>query len=201
MARHQTGTQEALRAREVRSAISQGHILDTVDIKILSTLQVDGRISNVNLAKRAGISAPPALRRTATLEERGLIKGYRAHLDPKRLGFEVTAFIAVSLASQSQSEVAAFEKVMRDYPKVRECHALSGHKDFLLRGVFHDLTDCNDFVREVLLRTPNVRTINTTFVIARTKNEPTLPLELVEAKLSIGDIKKLRELAFRRPEE
>jgi DNA-binding Lrp family transcriptional regulator len=193
MARHHAGTDKALNARLVRQAVTQGHILDTVDIKILSTLQADGRISNVNLSKKAGISAPPALRRTATLEERGIIKGYHAELDPKKFGFDVTAFIMVSLSSQSQGEVAAFEIAMSGYDQVRECHALSGHKDFLLRCAFATLSDSNDFVRDVLLKTPNVRTVNTTFAISRIKHEPLVPLEQMEVKLSLGDVKKLRE--------
>jgi DNA-binding Lrp family transcriptional regulator len=188
-------------ARALRTAHLQGHVLDTVDIKILTALQRNGRISNVELAREVGLSAPPALRRTAVLEERGLIKSYHAELDPKMLGFAVTAFITVALGSQGQSEVAAFETVMQDHQNVRECHALSGHKDFMIKGVFRDLTEANDFVRDVLLKTPNVRTVHTTFAITRTKHEPTVPVEQVEAKLSLVDIKKLRELAFRRAAE
>ncbi len=201
VARHQTGSKEAVSARELRTALMQGHVIDTVDVKILAALQSNGRLSNVELAKHIGLSAPPTLRRTAVLEERALIKSYHAELDPKMLGFPVTAFITVALGSQGQTEIAAFEAVLQANPNIRECHALSGHKDFLIKGVFHDLTETNDFVRDVLLRTPNVRTVNTTFSIARTKHEPMVPMEMVEAKLAPGDIKKLRALALRRAAE
>ncbi len=201
MARHLSGSKEAVTARELRATVMQGHALDTVDVKILAALQSHGRLTNVELAKLVGLSAPPALRRTALLEERGLIKRYQADLDSKMLGFAVTAFITVALGSQSQADVAAFEVVMQDHPNIRECHALSGHKDFLIKGVFRDLTEANDFVRDVLLTTPNVRTVNTTFSIAQTKREPAVPMDMVEAKLAPGDIKKLRGLALRRAAE
>jgi DNA-binding Lrp family transcriptional regulator len=201
MARHPNGSKEAATARELRAVIMQGHTLDTVDVKILSALQSHGRLSNVELAKKVGLSAPPALRRTAVLEDRGLIKCYRAELNAKMLGFDVTAFITVTLASQSQADITAFEAVMQNNPNIRECHALSGHKDFMIKGVFRDLTETNEFVRDVLLTTPNVRTVNTTFSITRTKHEPAVPTELVEAKLAPSDIKKLRALALRRAAE
>src|ERR1700748_33035 len=157
MSRHQSGTERAMLAREARLASTKGHVLDTVDVKMLSRLQVDGRVWNVNLAKHAGVSAPPALRRTATLVERGIIQGYHADLDPKKFGYEVTAFVTVSLTSQSQSDILSFEHLMNGIPNVRECHALAGSKDFLLCCMFHDLTACNDFVRGELLTTRNVR--------------------------------------------
>ncbi len=199
MARHSNGSKAAEAARELRTSTMQGHVLDAIDIKILDMLQRNGRISNIELAKEIGLSPPPALRRTAVLEERGLIKGYHAELNPKMLGFEVIAFITVALGSQSQSDVAAFETAMQVHANIRECHALSGLRDFLIKGLFHDLTSANDFVRDVLLQTPNVRNANTAFSTLRIKEEPAVPLELVETKPSWRS-KKLPPIKLRTAE-
>ncbi len=195
MARHMAGSDRAVSAREERSAVHKGHEIDTADLNILSVLQTDGRISNVDLSKRVGLSPPPTLRRVATLEERGLIKGVHAVLNPKALGYEVTSFILVGLTSQANAEVATFEAAMQANPNVRECHALSGQRDFLLRCAFHDLSGSNDFVRTVLLRMPGVSTASTSFAIAQTKDAPLIPLEAVEAKLSLNDVKALKAVA------
>ena len=98
--------------------------LDTIDWKILKELQDDGRITNVELARRVGISAPPCLRRVRALEEAGYIKGYRALLDEKLLGYEVTVFAMVHLSSQAEADLKAFEDFVRNKPLVRECWML-----------------------------------------------------------------------------
>src|SRR5579872_4210075 len=105
--------------------------LDAIDRKILKELQDDGRITNVELASRVGISAPPCLRRVRALEEAGYIKGYRALLDEKKLGYEVTAFAMVHLSSQAEGDLVAFENFVRAAPLVRECWMLSGEIDFI----------------------------------------------------------------------
>ena len=95
--------------------------LDEIDLRILSEIQADGRITNVELAKRVGISPPPCLRRVRALEEEGYITGYRGLLDPRRLGFDVTVFAAVHLSSQADADLRAFEAFVRAEPLVREC--------------------------------------------------------------------------------
>ena len=100
--------------------------LDPIDRMILSELQADGRMTNVELAKRVGISAPPCLRRVRTLEENGYIKGYHAEVNAKELGFEVQVFANVGLASQAESDLSAFEAKCKSWPLVRECHMLNG---------------------------------------------------------------------------
>lgn len=195
MARHVSGSEKALAARAAMKAALHGHELDTADVRILTVLQKDGRISNVNLSRLAGLSPPPTLRRTATLEERGIIKGYHAEIDTGKFGYAITAFILVGLASQSRSDIVAFEHAMAHLTNVRECHAVSGQRDFLLKCLFHDLTESNTFTRDILLRTPNVRTVTTSFAMTKTKSEPGVPLERVEAGLSLGDIRKLRRAA------
>ena len=106
--------------------------LDEIDLRILSEIQADGRITNVELAKRVGISPPPCLRRVRTLEEEGYIQGYRGLLDPRLLGFDVTVFASVHLSSQADADLRAFEEFVRDAPLVRECWMLSGDVDFIL---------------------------------------------------------------------
>ena len=112
--------------------------LDRIDRHILHDLQADGRITTVELARRAGISAPPCLRRVRALEEAGYIRGYHADLEPKALGFNVTVFAQVGLSSQAEPDLEAFEDLVRQWPNVRECHMLAGETDFLLKIVAED---------------------------------------------------------------
>jgi DNA-binding Lrp family transcriptional regulator len=151
--------------------------LDAIDWKILKELQEDGRITNVELARRVGISAPPSLRRVRALEEAGYIKGYRALLDEKRLGYEVTVFAMVHLSSQAEADLAAFEAFVRKAPLVRECHMLSGEIDFILKCVAPDLRTFQAFVAE-LTSAPNVRNVKTSLTLRTTKDAPLVPMEL-----------------------
>ena len=113
--------------------------LDRIDRRILQNLQADGRMTNVELARRVGISAPPCLRRVRALEEAGLIRGYHAELAPEALGFAVTVFAQVGLASQAEADLKAFEELVATWPEVREAHMLAGETDFLLKIVAHRL--------------------------------------------------------------
>src|SRR6202162_6385983 len=105
--------------------------LDEIDLKILAEIQADGRITNVELAKRVGISPPPCLRRVRTLEEQGYIQGYRGLLDPRRLRFDVTVFASVHLSSQAEGDFRAVENFVRAEPLVRGCWVLSGGVGFI----------------------------------------------------------------------
>lgn len=150
--------------------------LDTIDWKILGELQNDGRMTNVELARRVGISAPPCLRRVRALEEAGFIKGYRALLDEKRLGFEITVFAMVHLSSQAEADLAAFEAFVRKQPIVRECWMLSGEIDFILKCVAPDLNAFQAFVAE-LTAAPNVRNVKTSLTLRNSKDAPMVPME------------------------
>jgi DNA-binding Lrp family transcriptional regulator len=151
--------------------------LDAIDWKILDELQNDGRMTNVELARRVGISAPPCLRRVRALEEVGYIKGYRALLDEKRLGFEVTVFAMVHLSSQAEADLAAFEAFVRAQPAVRECWMLSGEIDFILKCVAPDLNAFQSFVAE-LTAAPHVRNVKTSLTLRNSKDEAMVPMEL-----------------------
>jgi DNA-binding Lrp family transcriptional regulator len=151
--------------------------LDAIDRKILKELQDDGRITNVELASRVGISAPPCLRRVRALEEAGYIKGYRALLDEKLLGYEVTVFAMVHLSSQAEQDLQAFEKFVRGEPLVRECWMLSGEIDFILKCVAPDLKTFQAFV-EKLTAAPHVRNVKTSLTLHNTKDAAMVPLEV-----------------------
>jgi DNA-binding Lrp family transcriptional regulator len=151
--------------------------LDAIDWKILTELQNDGRITNVELARRVGISAPPCLRRVRALEEAGLVTGYRALLDEKLLGYEVTAFAMVHLASQADADLKAFEDFVRREPLVRECWMLSGETDFVLKCVAPDLKTFQAFVA-VLTGAPHVINVKTSLTLRNAKNAAMVPMEL-----------------------
>jgi len=157
--------------------------LDPIDRKILSELQADGRMTNVELAKRVGISAPPCLRRVRTLEDSGLIRGYHADVNARELGFEVQVFAMVGLDSQAEAELSAFEARCRDWPLVRECHMLNGEVDFILKCVAPDLSSFQSFLTGELLTTPNVASVKTSLVIRCAKDEPGVPFDVLEERL------------------
>ncbi len=123
--------------------------LDAIDRRIIGELQQDGRMTNVELARRAGISAPPCLRRVRRLEELGIIRGYHGDTDPQALGWPVTFFALVGLDSQKEAVLARFEAEVADWPEVRECHMIRGGGDFLLRLVARDTAQENQLTRRL----------------------------------------------------
>jgi len=157
--------------------------LDPIDRKILSELQADGRMTNVELAKRVGISAPPCLRRVRALEEAGLIAGYHAEVNVRELGFEVQVFAMVGLESQAEAELSTFEEQCRSWSLVRECHMLNGEVDFILKCVSPDLSTFQSFLTSELLTTPNVASVKTSLVIRGAKDEPGVPFDVLEERL------------------
>ena len=155
--------------------------LDTTDWLILRELQADGRITNVDLARKVGLSAPPCLRRVRALEEAGIIEGFNAILNDKALGFDVTAFAMIKLHGQAEAELIAFEERVQDSPIVRDCHMLSGETDFVLRCVALDLGAFQDFIIHELTAAPNVASVKTSFVIRTSKHAAGVPTEIAAA--------------------
>ena len=151
--------------------------LDRIDRRILHDLQADGRMTNVELARRAGISAPPCLRRVRALEKAGLIKGYHAEVNAEALGFAVTIFAQVGLSSQAEADLKSFEALMASYPEVRECHMLAGEADFLLRIVATDWDAYQRFLTTRLTPAPNVSHVKSALAIRTSKAEPGVPIE------------------------
>ncbi|MEM1064005.1 MAG: Lrp/AsnC family transcriptional regulator [Pseudomonadota bacterium] len=161
-----------------------GHKLDHIDRKILAELQADGRMTNVELARRVGISAPPCLRRVRTLEEAGFIQGYHAKVDPRALDFEVQVFAMVGLTSQAEADLSAFEARCRAWSLVRECHMLNGEVDFILKCIAPDLSTFQTFLTEELTAAPNVASVKTSLVIRGAKDDPSVPFDILEERLA-----------------
>jgi DNA-binding Lrp family transcriptional regulator len=154
--------------------------LDAIDRDILRELQDNGRITNVELARRVGISAPPCLRRVRSLEEAGYIKGYRALLDAHELGCEVTAFAFVHLSTQAEADLQAFEEFVRREPLVRECWMLSGEIDFILKCVAPNLSTFQSFVA-TLTAAPHVLNVKTSLTLRNCKDAAIVPMELLRS--------------------
>jgi DNA-binding Lrp family transcriptional regulator len=156
------------------------HKLDSIDLQILSDLQADGRMTNVALARRAGITAPPCLRRIRALEKSGVIRGYHADINPNTLGYEVTAFAFVGLSSQAEPDLRRFEEQARAWPLVRECHMLNGEVDFVLKCVARDLSEFQSFVTNQLTAHKSVASVKTSLAIRASKREPGVPIPTAE---------------------
>ena len=150
--------------------------LDKIDRQILHDLQAEGRITNVELSRRAGISAPPCLRRVRALEDAGYIKSYHATLDPKALGFHVTVFAQVGLASQAEPDLEAFERTVQDWSEVRECFMLAGETDFLLKVVAADWDAYQTFLTTKLTAAANISHVKSSLSIRAAKSEPGVPM-------------------------
>jgi len=151
--------------------------LDATDLHILDELQKDGRITNVELAGKIGLTAPPCLRRVRALEETGVIESYHAVVNGGALGFTITVFVMVSLKSQAEADLEAFERHVAMLPEVRECHMLNGEIDFILKIVSRDLQSFQEFLTSKLTPAPNVASVKTSLTIRTAKQVPGVPLE------------------------
>ena len=153
-----------------------GEVFDSLDRRILAELQGNGRMTNVELATRVGLTAPPCLRRVRALEERGAIAGYHAQLDADALGYAITVFAMVSLKSQAEPDLKAFEAHVATLEPVRECHMLNGEIDFILKIVARDLQSFQEFLTSKLTSAPNVSSVKTSLTIRTAKDEPGVPI-------------------------
>ncbi len=151
--------------------------LDKIDRKILKDLQENGRITNVELAQNAGISAPPCLRRVRALEDAGYIQSYHAKLDPSLMGFSVTVYAFVKLESHADKDLKAFEDVIKDLDIVRECSMIAGDTDYMLKIVAKDWDSYQDFHSSVLTNAPGVHSIRTSLSIKTFKDEYGIPVD------------------------
>ncbi|MCH8188085.1 MAG: Lrp/AsnC family transcriptional regulator [Proteobacteria bacterium] len=156
---------------------SVGVKLDAIDRHILRDLQQEGRMTNVELAARAGISAPPCLRRVRALEKAGFLQGYHAEINAKALGFDVTVFALVGLHSQAETDLVAFEKRVAGWPLVRHCFMLAGEVDFLLKIVAHDWDEYQTFLTSELTAAPNVAQVKSSLAIRASKTLPGVPFD------------------------
>ncbi len=155
-----------------------GPAIDDIDLHILGELQQDGRMTNVELARKVGLTAPPCLRRVRALEESGAINSYHAVVNPAMLGYTITVFAMVSLKSQAEADLKAFEDHIATLPEVRECYMLNGEIDFILKVVAKDLQSFQQFLTSKLTPAPNVVSVKTSLTIRMAKNLPGVPLPL-----------------------
>jgi DNA-binding Lrp family transcriptional regulator len=153
--------------------------LDAIDRRILAELQSDGRMTNVDLADKVGLTAPPCLRRVRTLEDLGIIEGYHATLNANQLGYAITVFAMVSLKSQAEADLRAFEDHVATLEPVRECHMLNGEIDFILKIVARDLQEFQSFLTTQLTPAPNVAGVKTSLTIRTSKHMPGVPVPAI----------------------
>jgi len=155
--------------------LAEAFEMDAIDRRILAELQADGRMTNVELARRAGISAPPCLRRVRRLEEAGVIRGYYADTDPQKLDWEIVFFAIVGLDSQKEVVLSGFEQFVGKWPEVRECHMIRGGGDFLLRLVARDTAHENELTQR-LTGAPSVTRVQTLQTIRTSRDLAGVPL-------------------------
>ncbi len=151
--------------------------LDRTDLKILKKLQESGRITNVELSKYAGISAPPCLRRVRGLEKSNIIRGYTADINPNSLGFDITVFTQVKLESNKEGDIKKFEDKVESFENVRECHLLSGDIDYLLKIVARDWDSYQHFLTTELTAMDNVLSVKTSPIVKSSKSLPGIPID------------------------
>jgi DNA-binding Lrp family transcriptional regulator len=155
--------------------------LDTLDRAILAALLDDGRLSQVDLAQRIPLSPTAIARRIRTLEEAGIIEGYHAHLDRQALGLSMTVIISISLDSQSEERLKAFEAAVVAAPSVMTCQMMSGEDDYLLTVLARDLADYERIHRQELSRLPGVTRIHSSFVLRDVKTR-SLPASVLDPR-------------------
>ena len=164
---------------------------DAIDARILAALQADGRLSNVELAERVGLSPSPCLRRVKLLEESGVIEGYRARLGRAKLGLGLTVFVGIKVDGHRDANANALQDTMRRLPEVVACHLVSGEADFLLEVVVPDLAHYETFLVGTLLKMPMIKDIRSNFAIRTVKANA--PLSLAHLAPSVEKKEKRRD--------
>lgn len=150
--------------------------LDRTDRRILEQLQRDGRLSHVELAERVGLSPTPCTRRVRRLEKAGIIRGYAAILDPKRVGQNVGAYIQIKLDRHTDDVIERFRRTLEERPEVVAAHAMTGEMDFLLHVVVPDLDALGQFTLHQLLKLPGVRDVRSSLVLETLKSSARVPI-------------------------
>ncbi|HSV82038.1 MAG TPA: Lrp/AsnC family transcriptional regulator [Ramlibacter sp.] len=155
--------------------------LDRYDIKILTELQADARLTNTELAQRVGLSAAPCWRRVRALEEAGYIKGYHAEIDRHKVGLGVLAFVRLDADRNAGTQITPMEERIRQIPEIVSCHYISGAGTFQLQVVSRDLESFSQFARDILVNLPNVKDLTTSFSLGEVKAMANWPLGHLKA--------------------
>jgi len=150
--------------------------IDDFDRKILAAIQEDCRITTQDLAKRAGLSASPCARRIRLLEDAGIIKGYKAVIDQKKVGLPISAFASIKLERQREEDLERFSQAVQRWPEVIDCYLMTGQRDYLMRIVARDLEAYEQFLKEKLTRLDGIASIETSFALGQVKHSEALPL-------------------------
>lgn len=150
--------------------------MDRKDHQILRELQLDGRLSNQELAQRVNLSPSPCLRRVRQLEHSGMIRGYTAIVDQQAYGYPITVFIRITLERHDTETVAEFERGIRDIDEIMDCFLMTGQRDYLLRVVASSLEGYERFIREVIHTIPGIGSIDTSFAYGVVKHARALPV-------------------------
>ncbi len=150
--------------------------LDGIDRKILVALQSDGKIPIAALSERVGLSASPCARRVRLLEQAGIIKGYAAIVDQKKVGLPVNAFASIKLERQREEDLDRFEEAVARWPEVVDCYLMTGPRDYLMRIVAADLEAYEGFIKDKLTRLENIASIETSFALGQVKRSEILPI-------------------------
>lgn len=173
-------------AKQAYGGINRKMALDTFNRRILRELQRAGRLSNVELAERVGLSPSPCLARVRQLEEAGIIRGYFGLVDPEKLGPSLSVFISITLERQSEKALEIFETTVSALPEVMECYLMTGDADYLLRVVVTDAVALKDFILEKLTKTPGVANIRSSFSLKQVKFKTALPLDQLWPEAGAG---------------
>ncbi|TWH36601.1 MULTISPECIES: Lrp/AsnC family transcriptional regulator [unclassified Aminobacter] len=150
--------------------------LDAIDRKILRALQEDGKISMGELAEKVGLSPSPCARRVRLMEKAGIIKGYAAIIDQRRVGLPISAFASIKLERQREEDLDRFEETVSRWPEVLDCYLMTGQRDYLMRVVAADLEAYERFIKDKLTRLDNIASIETSFALGQVKRSETLPI-------------------------
>lgn len=151
--------------------------LDRTDRRIVALLQSDGRMTNADLASRVNLSPSACHRRVQLLRQRGIIKGFVVLVDGKAIGYSTNVLVEVTLRSQSEEALDAFEKAVRSVPHVMECYLMAGDADYFIRIVAADAQDYERIHRQYLSRLPGVARIRTSFALRTVRQEHTLRID------------------------
>jgi Lrp/AsnC family leucine-responsive transcriptional regulator len=151
-------------------------LLDKIDLKILRALQADAKLTTAEIAERVGLSASPCARRVRLLERAGVIKGYTAIVDQKKVGLPISAFASIKLERQREEDLDRFADAVARWPEVVDCYLMTGQRDYLMRIVAADLEAYERFLKDKLTRLDNVASIETSFALGQVKRSEVLPL-------------------------
>lgn len=153
------------------------HKIDAIDRRIIAAVQHDGRITINELASAVGLSPSPCARRVKLLEEAGIIKGYTAIIDQKKVGLPISAFASIKLERQREEDLDRFAQAVTRWPEVADCYLMTGPRDYLMRIVARDLEDYERFLKDKLTRLDGVASIETSFALGQVKRSEALPLD------------------------